>query len=83
MSKRNEQHLSVKLENILNLLVKLITHPELLNIKVKFPLPTKEQGTGLYTFDTSSQFYQGLVIDTKKAGSSRKDMSNKGLVSIK
>jgi hypothetical protein len=67
-SRREEQSLVQKLSNVLHLLVKNITHPECKYVKEKFPLPNKEKG--LYTFDTTLPFYQGLIIDTKPKNSS-------------
>jgi hypothetical protein len=62
MKKRSTQHLSQKLENILPLMIKLIKHADYKLVKEKFPLPTKEETTRLYTYDPSLPFYQGLFM---------------------
>ncbi len=49
-----------KLETVLPLLVKSITHPDFKAVKEKFPMPTKEPGLGLYTIDLFSPFYSGF-----------------------
>lgn len=66
-NKRDEQSLSTKLENVIHILIKLITSTEFKYIKEKFPLPTKQQETGLYTFNTSLPFYNGHIIEIKAA----------------
>ena len=66
MDKRMAQPLVNKLENILPLLMKLITHPDYKLLKDKFPVPTKEITTGLYIPNFDSQFYQGYRIKTNK-----------------
>ena len=66
MSKRKEQPLVNKLENILPVLMKLITHPDYKVLKDKFPIPTKDISTGLYVPNFESQFYKGYKIKTKE-----------------
>jgi hypothetical protein len=62
MSRRQAQPLINKLENILPVLIKLITHPDLKNLKDKFPMPLKDLVTGLYTPNYENPFYQGYII---------------------
>ena len=61
-SRRQAQPLINKLENILPTLIKLITHPELKNLREKFPMPLKDLTTGLYVPNLESPFYQGYII---------------------
>ena len=62
MSRRSEQNLSVKLENLIQMLPKLIKNPEFKQVKDKFPQPVKEEATNLFKFDSGSPFYQNLQI---------------------
>ena len=62
MSRRQNQPLINKLENILPILIKLITHPDYKFLKEKFPLPLKDLITGLYVPNYESPYYQGYVI---------------------
>ena len=60
--KRDAQPLVKKLENILPMLIKLITHPDLKVLKEKFPMPPKDLVTGLYTPNYDSPFYKDYII---------------------
>ena len=60
--KRVNQPLVNKLENILPVLIKLITHPDFKNLKEKFPMPQKDIATGLYEYNYDNPFYQGYII---------------------
>ena len=52
-----------KLENILPVLIKLITHPDLKNLRDKFPMPKKDLLTGLYIIDyENNSFYKDYII---------------------
>ena len=62
MSRRQELPLIDKLENMLLVLVKLITHPDYKYLREKFPLPSKDLATGLYVPDYESPYYQGYII---------------------
>ena len=62
MSRRQELPLIDKLENMLLVLVKLITHPDYKYLREKFPLPTKDLATGLYVPDYESPYYQGYIV---------------------
>ena len=62
LSRRQAQPLINKLENILPVLIKLITHPDLKNLREKFPMPLKDLTTGLYVPNFESPFYQGYII---------------------
>ena len=62
MEKRQNQHLVDKLENVLPIMMKLITHPDYKLLRDKFPIPTKDLSTGLYMPDFENQFYQGYII---------------------
>ena len=64
MERRQAQPLVDKLENILPILIKLITHPDYKVLRDKFPTPPKDISTGLYTPNFDSPFYQGYVIKT-------------------
>ena len=66
MEKRQSQHLVEKLENVLPVLMKLITHPDYKILRDKFPTPTKDLSTGLYVPDFENQFYQGYIIKITK-----------------
>ena len=65
LERRQKQPLIDKLENILPVLMKLITHPDYKILKDKFPIPTKDISTGLYVPNFESQFYKGYKIKTK------------------
>ena len=62
MSRRQALPLIKKLENILPVLIKLITHPDYKYLREKFPMPLKDLITGLYIPNFDSPFYQGYVI---------------------
>ena len=66
MEKRQNQPLVNKLENVLPLLMKLITHPDYKILRDKFPTPSKDLSTGLYVPDFENQFYQGYIIKITK-----------------
>ena len=66
MDKRIAQPLVNKLENVMPVLMKLITHPDYKLLKDKFPTPAKDITTGLYVPNFDSQFYQGYKIKTNK-----------------
>ena len=66
MEKRIAQPLVNKLENILPVLIKLISHPDYKLLKDKFPIPSKDITTGLYVPNFDNQFYQGYKISTNK-----------------
>jgi hypothetical protein len=62
LEKRQAQPLVKKLENILPVLIKLITHPDLKLLREKFPMPTKDLVTGLYVPNYDSPFYKDYYI---------------------
>ena len=62
MEKRQAQPLVKKLENILPMLIKLITHPDLKLLREKFPMPPKDLVTGLYAPNYESPFYKDYII---------------------
>jgi len=62
MEKRQAQPLVKKLENILPVLIKLITHPDLKLLREKFPMPPKDLVTGLYVPNYDSPFYKDYYI---------------------
>ena len=66
MEKRQNQPLVDKLENVLPIMMKLITHPDYKILRDKFPIPTKDLSTGLYMPDFENQFYQGYIIKPTK-----------------
>ena len=66
MERRQSQSLVNKLENVLPILMKLITHPDYKILRDKFPTPTKDLSTGLYVPDFENQFYQGYIIKITK-----------------
>ena len=59
-AKRQEQHLLIKLENIVWKFPKLVISPDYKLIKEKFPTVKKDDETGLYKYDSSSKFYQNF-----------------------
>jgi hypothetical protein len=70
LPRRQAQPLINKLENLLPLLIKLITHPDYKTLKEKFPMPLKDLVTGLYVPNFDNPFYQGYII---KPGMRRKE----------
>ena len=62
LEKRQAQPLVKKLENILPVLIKLITHPDLKLLREKFPMPQKDLVTGLYVPNYDSPFYKDYII---------------------
>ena len=62
LEKRQAQPLVKKLENILPVLIKLITHPDLKLLREKFPMPPKDLVTGLYIPNYDSPFYKDYYI---------------------
>ena len=75
--KRKAQPLVKKLENILPLLIKSITHPDLKVLREKFPMPKKDLITGLYVIDYENPFYKDYIIKpgqrNQKRSKTRKD----------
>ena len=76
--KRQAQPLINKLENIMPILIKLITGPEFKNLKEKFPIPLKDLSTGLYTPNYENNFYLGYVI---KSGTKKGNMRGRASIS--
>ncbi len=68
-----------KLENVIPLLIKCITNTDYKLVREKFPLPTKEPGTDLYSIDYSNSFYAGLDFRIQKPerGNNRKSILKK------
>ena len=85
LEKRQAQPLVKKPENILPILIKLITHPDLKLLREKFPMPPKDLVTGLYTPNYYSPFYKDDFIksgqETKKPIWIKKEKANKNLKS--
>ena len=79
MEKRQAQPLINKLENILPLLIKLITGPDFKNLKEKFPMPLKDLMTGLYVPNYENPFYLGYVI---KPGVKKGNMRGRASISL-
>ena len=71
MEKRQAQPLVKKLENILPILIKLITHPDLKLLREKFPMPPKDLVTGLYVPNYESPFYKDYIIKPGKRAQRR------------
>ena len=65
LEKRQAQPLVKKLENILPVLIKLISHPDLKLLREKFPMPSKDLVTGLYVPNYDSPFYKDYIIKTE------------------
>jgi len=57
---RQEQPLSIKLEHVMPRLIKMITNNEFKLIKEKFPLPIKNEETGLLKYDLLLPFYANI-----------------------
>lgn len=62
MEKRSAQPLSVKLENLITVLPKLIKNAEFKQVKEKFTMPIRDETLGLYKFDANNQFYTALQV---------------------
>jgi hypothetical protein len=62
---RAKQLLNIKLDNIISVLIKSITHPDSKTVKEKFVVPMKDD-YGLYKFDKTSQFYASIWPIAKK-----------------
>ena len=71
LEKRQAQPLVKKLENILPVLIKLITHPDLKLLREKFPMPPKDLVTGLYVPNYESPFYKDYIIKTDQRAQRR------------
>ena len=82
MQRRIEQPLVNKLENVIEQIVKMITHPDYKYLKDKFQRPIKDQATNLYVIDTDNNtYYQGYPINmsyTKSKGKVQKRATIKG-----
>ncbi len=63
---RIEQHLSVKLENLMPMVSKCIQKGEYSYVKNKFVFPQKDEETGLYIIDYDNPFYQGKLPARKQ-----------------
>ena len=63
---RQEQPLSIKLENVMPRLIKQITNNEFKLIKEKFVVPIKNEETGLFKFDLTSPFYTNIWPKSSK-----------------
>lgn len=57
---RQEQPLSIKLEHVMPRLIKMITNNEFKLIKEKFPLPIKNEETGLLKYDITLPYYANV-----------------------
>ena len=61
--KRTEQPLISKLENIIPILIRRITHPDYAVMKTKFVLPKKDPSTELYILDCEANpFYASYPV---------------------
>lgn len=79
LSKRNEQTLAQKLENVILSIVNNITNLDYKIIKEKLSLPIKEEDTGLYSWDTNLSYYSNLCPVQKRETSNLKFL-NKFLI---
>ena len=62
-NRRFEQPLINKLENIINVIIQKINHPDFKNMKEKFPPLIKDHTNDLYIIDyENNPFYQGYII---------------------
>ena len=66
IEKRQSQHLVEKLENVLPILMKLITHPDFKILRDKFPTPTKDLSTGLYVPALKINFTKVILLKSPK-----------------
>lgn len=57
MQARKEQHLSVKIINIMPTITKMIIHPEYKYLKEKFPQPVKDEEIQLFKYDSTLPMY--------------------------
>jgi hypothetical protein len=55
-----DEHLVIKMEKMLQPLIRAITSIEFKQVKEKFHLPIKDSSTGLYTIDATNPFYQNF-----------------------
>lgn len=65
MQARQDQHLSVKLENVMPQLIKLITHPDYKYLKEKFVIPLKDEETSLFKYDVTNPQYASIWPKSK------------------
>ena len=63
---RHEQPLSIKLENVMPRLIKMINSNEFKTIKEKFVIPLKNEETLLLKYDISSPFYANIWPKSSK-----------------
>ena len=76
-NKRFEQPLINKLENVINVILKGITHPDYKVIKEKFPPLIKDHVTDLYIIDyENNPFYQGYIIKNDVKSNKRASVSS-------
>jgi len=54
---RQDQHLSTKIENVIPILIKLITNPDFKYVKEKFPFLSRDEESGLIIYDTTNSMF--------------------------
>lgn len=59
---RQDQHLSTKIENVIPILMKLITNPEFKLVKEKFPFLSRDEESGLILYDITHPWYQPIAV---------------------
>ncbi len=59
---RQEQHLSTKIENVIPILMKLITNPEFKSVKEKFPFLSRDEESGLIIYDNTHPLYSNRAL---------------------
>ena len=82
-NRRFEQPLINKLENIINVIIKEINHPDFKNMKEKFPPLIKDPATELYILDyQNNPFYEGFIIknESRRRSSVFNDISRKSSI---
>ena len=62
LQSRQDQHLSNKIENVIPILMKLITNPEFKLVKEKFPFLSRDEETGLVNYDSNHPWYSTIII---------------------
>ena len=72
---RQDQHLSTKIENVIPVLMKLITNPEFKSVKEKFPFLSRDEESGLIIYDNTNPLYSSRI-------NARRNTSNIRLILI-
>jgi len=65
MESKSEQHLSIKIENIMPIFKRFITNNDYKILKSKFEIPIRDKETDLLKYDVHNPFYANIDYFSK------------------